>query len=102
MTKNENEVEFKVAAKTDTQKLAKAALTNLRQGKLVTLITIGHGSVGQAMKAIPILNQETIARGHYYAVVPSFETREIIIKKSTGDETVERTVMKLKLVEQRI
>ena len=95
-------IEFKVASRTDIKKLAVAIATNLRHGKRVNLITIGHGSIGQALKAVPLVNQECILRGFYYAVVPSFETRLVKFTANDGTKTEEeRTVMCLRFVEIR-
>lgn len=99
-TNNDNTKEFKVASRTEPKKLATAITTNLRQNKSVTLVVIGHGAIGQAMKAIPIVNQEAIAQGKYYAVVPSFQVRNIDVPD--GQDKPERTVLVLTLLGQTV
>src|SRR4051812_7565771 len=63
-----NYVELRIAGVTPPKDLAGSIAFKLEQGMNVALVAIGHQAVGQAIKAIPILNGMTIAHGYVIAV----------------------------------
>jgi stage V sporulation protein S len=65
-------IELKVAARTESSKIAGAIVKNLNEGKKVTLIAMGAGAVNQAVKAICIARGMTAPHGHNMATIPAF------------------------------
>lgn len=92
--KDDGEVELRVAGSTATKELAAAIASHIREGRNVTLVAIGHHAVGQAVKAVPILNGHLAAKGWVFSILPAFEDRQV----KDGDVTVPRTVLLLRLV----
>jgi stage V sporulation protein SpoVS len=91
--------ELRVAGTTTPKELAGSIIFNLEQGKTVALSAIGHQAIGQALKAIPVVNGLTIAHGYLLAVVPWFDIK-VIPGPAAGSE-VERTAMIMSLVKIR-
>lgn len=89
-----NNVELRVAGSTPTKELAGAISSHIREGKIVTLVAIGHHAMGQAVKSVPIVNQHLAAKGWVFTILPAFNERQV---KEDGRE-VKRTVILLKLV----
>jgi len=96
--KDETYVELKVAGTTGARELAKAITSHMREGKKIILIAIGNQAVGQAVKAVPIVNGNLAPKGVLYAILPSFDDREVKDMDDPGISTVTRTVMVLKLI----
>jgi len=80
----------KVSSSTTPSELAHALSAMLRQGDNVVIEAIGHGAVGQATKAVPILNTMTINAGMFYVVAISL--RDI---KDDNQQTKTVTCMRL-------
>jgi stage V sporulation protein SpoVS len=91
--------ELRVAGTTTPKELAGSILFNLEQKKRVALSAIGHQAIGQALKAIPVVNGLTAAHGYILAVVPWFDIK--IIPGPVGGGEVERTAMMLSLIRVR-
>ncbi len=60
---------IKVGSGTAPSALAASLYQALKDGGEVVIHAIGHGAVGQACKAIPILNTRTINAGTVYTVL---------------------------------
>lgn len=93
----EKSVELRVSGQTGTKDLAKSISSILRQGKSVSLVGIGHSALGQAIKAIPVVNGFWAPKGVIYAVLPSFEERQV--DDGTDGDSVTRTVVRLQLIQ---
>jgi stage V sporulation protein SpoVS len=100
-------MELRVAGSTPPKELAASIIHLLNDEKRVRLTAIGHQAVGQAVKAIPVVNQYCVAQGYLVAILPSFslmtvQNRELISVdghvEEEGDRTNERTVTVLSLV----
>lgn len=89
-------VEVRVSGHTPSPDLAKSIASHIRNGKSVVLVAIGHNAIGQAVKAVPVLNGFLAARGQMFSIMPTFETREI---KDEHNTTSSCTVMLLKLIQ---
>ncbi len=99
MSKSQDHAEdLFVSSSTPVQELAKAIASRLRQGREIVMLAIGHQAVGQAVKAVPIVNGWFASNGVIYDIRPSFELRHI----KDGDQTVERTAMRMKLVRSEL
>jgi stage V sporulation protein SpoVS len=61
----------KVKSSTNVHALAQSLSQQLRNGDSVVMHAIGHGAVGQAMKAATILNTHHVNNGVVYVVLPS-------------------------------
>jgi stage V sporulation protein SpoVS/cold shock CspA family protein len=91
-------VELRVASATAPRELAGSIALNVLKGKTVKLLAIGHGAVAQAIKAVPIASERTIANGFLLAIVPSFDTKNI----AAPDEVeVERTLTVMQIIKVR-
>jgi stage V sporulation protein SpoVS len=93
--------ELRVAASTPPKDLAGSIIYLLNDNKQIRLSAIGHQSVGQAIKAIPIVNSYTAAQGYVISIFPYFELMKVKIRDTEDErnrEPEERTVMMLKLV----
>ena len=99
--------ELRVAGSTPPKELAGSIIHLLNDGKPVTLAAIGHQAVGQAVKAIPVVNQYCIAQGYVVTILPSFRLSTVpnrdlpvdVGENGDGQErTNERTVTILKLI----
>jgi stage V sporulation protein SpoVS len=92
--------ELRVAASTPPKELAQSIIHLLNENRQVRLSAIGHQSVGQAVKAIPVVNQYCIAQGYLITIFPAFELQEVQIRDTAPEEarTQERTIMMLKLI----
>ena len=92
--------ELRVAASTPPKELAGSIIHLLNENRQVRLSAIGHQSVGQAVKAIPVVNQYCIAQGYMIAIFPAFELKEVQTRELVSEESrmQERTVMMLKLI----
>ena len=96
-------VDLKVRSSTPPKDLAGSILAQVMSGKRVRLAAIGHGAVAQAVKAVPIASGRVAGNGYIFAVVPSFDVRDI---ESVDPETqekimTERTLTLLQLVKIR-
>jgi stage V sporulation protein SpoVS len=102
--------ELRVAGSTPPKELAASIIHILNESRRVKLAAIGHQAVGQAVKAIPVVNQYCIAQGYLVAILPSFnllnvtsrelpegEKEEDAVERS-GERTAERTVTVMHLV----
>lgn len=87
------ESEIRVAGSTPTKQLAGSVASLLREGHKVTLVGIGHQAVGQAVKAIPVVNAHLANKAWIYTILPSLEDRVIEEEGRTVTRTV--TVMRL-------
>lgn len=97
MTDQKNEShEMRVAGDTPSKLLADSITSHIREGKDVTLVCIGHQAVGQAVKAVPIVNSHLVQKGWLYSIFPAF-TERTIKDEQTGAQ-VKRTAMLLHLV----
>ena len=83
----------KVGSDTAPKMLAHSLAAQLRVGSIgIVMHAIGHGAVGQAMKAATILNTMTINAGVIYTVLPSLiDVTDAVTKKVM-------TVQRLRLV----
>lgn len=68
---------MRVAGSTDPNRLAMATSQELRKGRKVTLLGVGHSALGQALKSVPILNGIFAPMGTVYSVMPRFEKRDV-------------------------
>lgn len=94
--------ELKIAAGTPPKELAGSIIHLLQEGKRVRLAAIGHQAVGQAVKAIPIVNQYCITQGYLVSILPFFRLMGVQDRDApTGEEsrTQERTVTMLSLIQ---
>jgi len=71
-TKDESNIELKVAATTDTKKLASSIASLLDRYPFCRLIAIGAGAVNQAVKSVAIANGFTAPKGYVVVILPSF------------------------------
>jgi stage V sporulation protein SpoVS len=95
----ESIAELRVAASTPPKELAGSIIHLLNENRHVKLSAIGHQSVGQAIKAIPVVNQYCIAQGFIVAILPAFELKEVQTREVSDEARMqERTVMMLKLI----
>lgn len=97
--------ELRVAAGTPPKELAGSIVHLLQDGKRVRLAAIGHQAVGQAVKAIPVVNQFCITQGYLATLLPSFSLKDVPhreleaeITEQQSVRTQERTVTMLMLV----
>jgi stage V sporulation protein SpoVS len=92
-------VELKVGGVSPPKQLAGSIKYHLEQNHTVALAAIGHQAIGQAMKAIPILNGMTAAHGYIMAVMPWFDIK--IVAGGIDGKGAERTAVMLHLVKVR-
>ena len=93
--------ELRVAASTPPKELAGSIIHLLNENKQVRLSAIGHQAVGQAVKAIPVVNQYCVAQGYMMTIFPFFELKPVQTREGVPEDATrvqERTVMMLKLV----
>lgn len=97
--------ELRVSGGTPPKELASSIIHILNDDRRVCLTAIGHQAVGQAVKAIPAVNQHCVSQGYLVCILPSFKiskvpNREVEDPATTadGDRTIERTVTVLSLV----
>lgn len=90
----EGTAEVRVSGKTATRDLAQSIASHIRDGKTVVLVAIGHNAIGQAVKAVPVVNGFLAPRGIVFSILPVFEEREI----EDDGVVVTRTAMLMKLV----
>lgn len=95
-----SEVEIRVSSNTGHKDLAKAITSNIRQGRRVTLVAIGHRAIAQGMKAVPLVNGFLVSKGTIYTVFPAYQDR-IIVDDDTQEE-LERTVFLMKIVQYAV
>ena len=86
--------EFRVAGTTNPKELAASIASNVRVGKRVCLVAIGHQAVSQAVKAVPILNSHMANKLILFCILPSLEDRVIM----EGKDAVTRTCTLLRLI----
>jgi stage V sporulation protein S len=67
---------MRVSSSSNPSSLASAVSHAIYDNKKVTLRAIGHGAVGQAMKAVAIARGYVGPRGFDIAVVPGWDTAE--------------------------
>lgn len=91
------EVEVRVSGSTSTKGLAQSLASLVREGRSPILVVIGASALGQAMKAVPILNGLMAPKELMYTVLPSFEAR-MLGGDVTGGPDIERTAMRLRLI----
>lgn len=84
---------MRASSSTDINRLAAACQQQLQRSR-VLIEAIGHGAVGQAMKAVVSLNRLVVGTGHVYMVLPT-------MVDVTRDNSV-TTVVRLHLVRQSI
>lgn len=95
-------VELRVSSLTAPRELAGSIIYNITRNKTVKLMAIGHGAVAQAVKAVPIANERTIANGFLLTILPSFDTRMISQDVEDVDQReVERTLTVMQLIRNR-
>jgi stage V sporulation protein SpoVS len=63
----------------------------------VSLHAIGHGAIGQAVKAIPILNGLMSPKGYIITILPSFDDK-LVADETNPDVQVKRTVLQMRLI----
>ena len=97
--------ELRIAGSTPPKELAGSIVHLLQDGKRVRLAAIGHQAVGQAVKAIPIVNQFCITQGYVVTLLPSFSLKNVPnreaeepITDQQADRLQERTVTMLMLI----
>lgn len=101
--------DLRVAGSTPPKDLAGSIIHLLQEGQRVRLAAIGHQAVGQAIKAIPIVNQYCISQGYIVTALPSYalmsvqarDAPPVPIDAGVGDEssrTNDRTVTMLMLI----
>lgn len=100
--------ELRVAGSTPSKELAASIIHLLNDEKRVRLAAIGHQAVGQAVKAIPVVNQYCVAQGYLVGLLPSFSLMEVLnrdteLPDSVGSNppsqrTNERTITMMTLV----
>lgn len=95
LTDNTNVRAVKVSTTTVPSELAHAVSAMLREGHNVVLEAIGHGAVGQAVKAIPILNTTTVNAGVVYVAYVS-------LRDITDDRQQQKTVTCLRLIPWKV
>lgn len=93
-------VELKVAGVTTPRELAGSIAFHLEKQKIVALAAIGHQAIGQALKAIPILNTMTVAHGYIMGVLPWFDIK-IVANPVSGGPGQERTAVMMHLIKIR-
>ena len=74
--------EMRVSSSSNPQSLASAISHAIYDNRKVTLRAIGHGAVGQAMKAVAIARGFVAPRGFDIAVIPGWAS----VTGSQGDE----------------
>lgn len=94
--------ELRVAGSTPPKELAGSIIHLLKDDKRVRLAAIGHQAVGQAVKAIPVVNQYCVAQGFNVCLLPAFALMDVP-NRETDDEAEtnrmqERTVTLLTLI----
>lgn len=100
---NSDFAELKVAGGTPPKDLAASIVHLLNDSQRVKLAAIGHQAVGQAVKAIPVVNQYCIAQGYVVTILPSFQIMRVPVREGAQemderDRSDERTVTILTLV----
>lgn len=102
--------ELRVAGSTPPKELAASIIHILNESRRVKLAAIGHQAVGQAVKAIPVVNQYCIAQGYLVTILPSFSLLNVTARELPegekeeeagergGERTAERTVTVMHLV----
>jgi stage V sporulation protein SpoVS len=98
--------ELRVAGSTPPKELAGSIIHLLNDERKIRLAAIGHQAVGQAVKAIPMVNKYCIAQGYVIALVPFFALMRVPSREPglVPDEEIdangmtERTVTKMALV----
>ncbi len=82
----------KVAAKTNPGKLAGAIAEAVRNEENVQLISVGAGSVNQAVKSVAVANGMLAPAGIRLVIAPAFEMFNLEGEERTGMAlTLERT-----------
>lgn len=89
--------ELRVKGTTSPKDLAGSIVKNLQNGKAVTLSCIGHQSIGQAVKSLPIANGMLVTQGYMVAAFVGFEVKHLQL----DGEDQERTACLLYLVKIR-
>ena len=84
--------EMRVSSSSNPQSLACAVSHAIYDGRTVTLRAIGHGAVGQAMKAVAIARGFVAPRGFDIAVIPGWAN-------VIGDSGVEVSAMTFRVVQ---
>jgi len=88
--------ELRVSGKTPSKSLADSVTSYIRDGvENIALVAIGHNALGQAIKAVPIVNGHLAPRGIMFSILPMFDEREI---EDDDGVKVLRTAVILKLV----
>lgn len=82
----------RVRSHTQVHELAKSLSQQLRAGDNVVMHAIGHGAVGQAMKAATVLNTHHVNNGVVYVVLPS------LVDQDDPESGKTLTVQRLRLV----
>jgi len=99
---NADIAELRVAGGTPPKDLAASIVHLLNDDKRVKLAAIGHQAVGQAVKAIPVVNQYCIAQGYLVTILPSFHVMHVPNREGEPevdeDRSAERTVTMLLLI----
>lgn len=99
--------ELRVAGGTPPKELAGSIIHLLQDGVQVCLAAIGHQAVGQAIKAVPHVNQFCITQGYLVTLLPFFalknvpnreENEVITLEQQQADRLQERTVTMMKLI----
>jgi stage V sporulation protein SpoVS len=81
---------MKVGSGTPASDLARACQRQLLKTDVV-LEAVGHGAVGQAIKAVVAVNQLTVNTGVVYQIAPSLNT----VPANSGDGEVTVTCLRL-------
>lgn len=89
--------ELRVKGTTVPKDLAGSIVKNIQNDAQVVLSCIGHQSIGQAVKALPIANGMLAPQGWLLAAVVSFEVKHMTFE----GEAQERTACMLSLVKIR-
>jgi stage V sporulation protein SpoVS len=96
--------ELRVSGGTPPKDLAGSIIHLLQDDKRVRLAAIGHHAVGQAIKAVPIVNGFCITQGYIVAVVPFFELKQVPVREGAEEgadaqsRLQDRTVTMLTLI----
>ncbi|EGO63514.1 stage V sporulation protein S [Acetonema longum] len=82
---------IKVAAKSDSNKVAGAIAGMIRDGKSFEIQAVGAGALNQAMKAIAIARGFVAPNGIDLVCVPAFATVEIDAQERTAIRLILKT-----------
>lgn len=69
--------ELRVGGGTPPKDLAGSIIHLLQDGMRVRLAAIGHQAVGQAVKAIPVVNAFAITQGYVVTLMPYFALKSV-------------------------